>query len=246
MFPFSGKTVIFKASANKGAFMTDIAVLIPCYNEAVTVAAVIGQAKAALPDATVYVYDNNSTDETADIAERAGAVVRSVSARGKGSVVRQMFKEIDADIYIMTDGDATYDLSRAPDLIRRLTEQNLQMVVGRRVHADKAAYRSGHCIGNKALTGLVRFLFKTQVRDMMSGFRVFTKEFAKSFPAKSNGFELETELTVFAARNNLLVGEVETAYFARPRGSVSKLSTYKDGMKILLMIVRLFLHVTTH
>lgn len=222
--------------------MTDIAVLIPCYNEAAAVAAVIGQAKAALPGAVVYVYDNASTDGTADVAERAGAVVRSVSARGKGSVVRQMFKEIDADIYMMTDGDATYDLSRAPDLIRRLTEQNLQMVVGRRVHADKAAYRSGHCVGNKALTGLVRFLFKTRVRDMMSGFRVLTKEFVKSFPAKSDGFELETELTVFAARNNLPVGEVETAYFARPQGSVSKLSTYKDGMKILLMIIRLFLH----
>ena len=222
--------------------MTDIAVLIPCYNEAAAIAAVVKQAKAALPDATVYVYDNNSTDETADIAERAGAVVRPVLARGKGSVVRQMFNDIDADIYIMADGDATYDLSRAPDLIRKLTEKKLQMVVGTRVHADKAAYRSGHCFGNKALTGLVRFLFKTQTRDMLSGFRAFTKEFVKSFPAQSNGFELETELTVFAARNKLPVGEIKTAYFARPQGSVSKLSTYKDGMKILLMIVRLFLH----
>lgn len=222
--------------------MTDIAVLIPCYNEAATIAAVVKQAKAALPDATVYVYDNNSTDETADIAERAGAVVRPVLARGKGSVVRQMFNDIDADIYIMADGDATYDLSRAPDLIRELTEKKLQMVVGTRVHADKAAYRSGHSFGNKALTGLVRFLFKTRTRDMLSGFRAFTQEFVKSFPAQSNGFELETELTVFAARNKLPVGEIKTAYFARPQGSVSKLSTCKDGMKILLMIVRLFLH----
>ena len=168
--------------------------------------------------------------------------MRPVLARGKGSVVRQMFNDIDADIYIMADGDATYDLSRAPDLIRELTEKKLQMVVGTRVHADKAAYRSGHCFGNKALTGLVRFLFKTQTRDMLSGFRAFTKEFVKSFPAQSNGFELETELTVFAARNKLPVGEIKTAYFARPQGSVSKLSTCKDGMKILLMIVRLFLH----
>ncbi len=233
---------MYRFRSTESKLMTDIAVLIPCYNEAATIAAVVKQAKAALPDATVYVYDNNSTDETADIAERAGAVVRPVLARGKGSVVRQMFNDIDADIYIMADGDATYDLSRAPDLIRELTEKKLQMVVGTRVHADKAAYRSGHSFGNKALTGLVRFLFKTRTRDMLSGFRAFTQEFVKSFPAQSNGFELETELTVFAARNKLPVGEIKTAYFARPQGSVSKLSTCKDGMKILLMIVRLFLH----
>lgn len=168
--------------------------------------------------------------------------MRSVSERGKGSVVRRMFQDIDADVYIMADGDTTYDIARAPDLIRELTEKGLQMVIGRRKHSDAAAYRSGHCLGNKALTGLARLLFRIQTRDMLSGFRVFTKEFVKSFPAKSHGFELETEMTIFAAKNKLPVGEIETAYFARPRGSVSKLSTCKDGMKILLTIIRLFLH----
>ncbi|HBO58726.1 MAG TPA: glycosyl transferase [Alphaproteobacteria bacterium] len=222
--------------------MSKIAVLVPCRNEAVTIGDVVKQAQAALPDAGIYVYDNKSTDGSAEIARKAGAVVQNVSERGKGGVMRRMFQDIDADIYIMTDGDTTYDIARAPDLIRELTGKHLQMVVGKRKHSDAAAYRAGHCFGNKALTGLVRLLFHAQTHDMMSGFRVFTKEFAKSFPAKSNGFELETEMTIFAAKNNLPVGEIETDYFARPRGSVSKLSTYKDGAKILLMIIRLFLH----
>lgn len=222
--------------------MPQTAVIIPCYNEAVAIADVVKQAKSVLPDATVYVYDNESTDGSAEIARQAGALVRSVSERGKGSVVRRMFQDIDADIYIMADGDTTYDIARAPDLIRELTEKGLQMVIGRRKHSDAAAYRSGHCLGNKVLTGLARLLFRIQTRDMLSGFRVFTKEFVKSFPAKSHGFELETEMTIFAAKNKLPVGEIETAYFARPRGSVSKLSTCKDGMKILLTIIRLFLH----
>lgn len=215
------------------------AVLIPCYNEEKTVEAVVEQAKKALPDAKVYVYDNNSTDDTAKIAARAGAVVRRVSRQGKGSVVRRMFADIDADVYVMTDGDLTYDLEAAPRLIDILINEQKDMVVGTRKEQEKEAYPLFHRFGNLFLTGLVRFLFGIRQTDMLSGLRVFSKRFVKTFPARSNGFEIETELNVFTAMNSLPFAEAETRYFARPEGSFRKLSTLKDGFKVLFMIFRL-------
>lgn len=216
-----------------------IAVLIPCYNEEKSVAPVIRDAKKYLPDAEVYVYDNNSTDKTAEVARAAGAVVCTSTCQGKGSTVQRMFSDIDADIYVMTDGDTTYDLSRAPELIRELIDGRLDMVVGARREKQEEAYRRGHRFGNFMLTRLVQIFFKQPLKDMLSGFRVFSKRFVKTFPAHSPGFEIETELTVFTCSSRLPFKEVETDYFARPEGSESKLSTYKDGFKILLMIINL-------
>ncbi|MBO4643411.1 MAG: glycosyltransferase [Alphaproteobacteria bacterium] len=217
-----------------------VAVLIPCYNEAEAIAAVVQKAKQVLPAAKIYVYDNNSTDNTAQIAARAGAIVRFVRQQGKGSVVRRMFADIDADIYVMTDGDMTYDLDTLPHLIDTLLLEHNDMVVGTRKEQQREAYRFGHRFGNVLLTFLVRILFGIKQTDMLSGLRVFSKRFVKTFPACSNGFEIETELNVFTAMNKLPYAEVETNYFARPEGSFSKLSTIKDGFKILFMILRLF------
>lgn len=219
--------------------MTKIAVLIPCYNEEKSIAKVIADVKQYLPSAKVYVYDNNSTDKTAEIAKKSGAVVRFENRQGKGNVVRRMFADIDADVYVMTDGDETYDLSRCKDLINYLQDNNLDMVVGARKEVENDAYRIGHRSGNFILTKLVQIFFSQKLKDMLSGFRVFSREYVKTFPAQSTGFEIETELTVYALSSHLPMAEIETDYFSRPSGSYSKLSTYKDGLKILKTIFTL-------
>ena len=217
-----------------------IAVLVPCYNEQAAVADVIGGFRAALPSAAIYVYDNNSTDRTAEVARQAGAIVRRETRQGKGHVVRRMFSDIEADIYVLVDGDATYDAPSAPALVANLVENRRDMVVGARVDREKAAYRRGHRTGNRLLTGFVASVFGRSFTDILSGYRVFSRRFVKSFPVLSGGFEIETELTIHALQLDLPVGEMETPYFARPEGSESKLNTWRDGLRILWMIVRLF------
>lgn len=217
----------------------EIAVLVPCYNEEAAIAKVVSDFRTALPTATVYVYDNNSTDGTARVAREAGAEVRGEYRRGKGNVVRRMFQDIEADVYVMVDGDDTYDASVAPQLVARLVEENLDMVVGRRVETHQAAYRAGHRLGNAVLTGLVRWLFGANIVDMLSGYRVFSRRFVKSFPSFSREFEIETELTVHAMQMKMPVAEVDTNYKERPPGSTSKLRTFRDGWRILLTITNL-------
>ena len=217
-----------------------IAVLVPCYNEEVAIGDTVTGFREALPQASVYVYDNNSKDRTREVAARAGAIVRSESLQGKGNVVRRMFADIDADIYVMVDGDATYDPSSAREMIDLLVTQNLDMVVGKRVHTQSEAYRAGHVLGNRMLTTFLAALFGTRFTDILSGYRVFSRRYAKSFPALAVGFETETELTVHALTLALPIAEVETRYFARPEGSASKLSTYRDGFRILRMMLVLF------
>jgi len=217
-----------------------IAVLIPCFNEAAAIASVVAGFKAALPAAAIYVYDNNSTDETAGIAAAAGATVRREPLQGKGNVVRRMFADIDADVYVMADGDSTYDPACAPDMIRLLTAEKLDMVVATRVAAADAAYRHGHRFGNKLLTRAVAHLFGNRFTDILSGYRVFSRRFVKSFPVLSRGFEIETELSVHALELDLAVGELPTPYYARPQGSTSKLSTWRDGLRILSTVVGLY------
>jgi glycosyltransferase involved in cell wall biosynthesis len=216
-----------------------VAVLIPCYNEAVAIPRVVAGFRAALPDATVYVYDNNSRDGTRDAAAAAGAVVRGESLQGKGNVVRRMFADIEADIYVLVDGDDTYDAAAAPAMVRLLREERLDMVTGIRVTEIEAAYRPGHRFGNLVLTGMVRLIFGDRITDMLSGYRAFSRRFVKSFPALAQGFETETEFTVHALELRLPVGELKTAYRDRPPGSVSKLSTFRDGWRILRTIVSL-------
>ncbi|MEP7329451.1 MAG: glycosyltransferase family 2 protein [Betaproteobacteria bacterium] len=218
-----------------------IAVLVPCYNEALTVAKVVAQFRAALPDCIVYVYDNRSTDGTGDIARGAGAVVRREERPGKGGVMRRMFAEIDADIYVVTDGDATYDAERAPEMVERLQRDDLDVVTGIRDHENRdAAYRSGHQFGNQAFNWLLGVLFGERPTDMFSGYRAMSRRFVKSFPAEARGFEIETELTVHALDLRVPVAEVRTRYFERPEGSASKLSTYRDGLRILATMAKLF------
>jgi glycosyltransferase involved in cell wall biosynthesis len=219
---------------------THIAVLVPCYNEATTIAAVVRDFRHALPEAAVYVFDNNSADGTAAVAREAGAIVRAVSDQGKGNVIRRMFADIEADAYVLVDGDGTYDATAAPQLVRTLLCGGLDMVVGTRVSDVRDAYRAGHRFGNRVLTQCVATLFGQTFTDMLSGYRVFSRRFVKSFPAHSAGFETETELTVHALELRMPVAEVATAYGARPEGSTSKLNTWADGLRILLMIVRLF------
>jgi glycosyltransferase involved in cell wall biosynthesis len=214
-----------------------IAVLIPCYNEAVAIGKVVGDFRAALPQAAIYVYDNNSTDGTADAARAAGAVVRTEMLQGKGNVVRRMFADVQADVYVLADGDDTYQASAAPDMIRLLLDQQLDMVNGVRVTRIDAAYRQGHRLGNRVLTGVVRRIFGDRVHDMLSGYRVFSRRFVKSFPALASGFETETEFTVHALELSMPVGEIASAYKERPAGSMSKLRTYSDGLRILRTIV---------
>ena len=218
----------------------DIVVLIPCYNEAATIVDVVTQFKKVLPNCTLYVYDNASTDNTASIAMKAGAVVKHEENRGKGNVVRRMFADIDADIYVMVDGDNTYDANRAPELIQVLIDRQLDMVVGSRQeksHVDKnAVYRFGHRIGNQFFSYLIAKLFGRQFQDVFSGYRVFSRRFVKSFPAMSHGFDIETELTIHSLELRLPTAEIPTAYGARPQGSTSKLNSYKDGFKILMRI----------
>jgi len=217
-----------------------VAVLVPCYNEAVAVAQVVRDFAAALPQATVFVYDNNSTDDTVSVARSAGAEVFRETRQGKGFVVRRMFTDIEADIYVLVDGDATYDAPSAPRMIARLIEDRCDMVVGIRVDQTVAAYRAGHRTGNRLLTGFVANVFGRSFTDMLSGYRVFSRRFVKSFPLLSAGFEIETELTIHALELGLAVAEIETPYYARPEGSESKLSTWSDGFRILWTIIQLY------
>jgi glycosyltransferase involved in cell wall biosynthesis len=217
----------------------EIAVLVPCFNEEAAIGKVVADFRAALPAATIYVYDNNSTDGTVAVARQAGAEVRGEYRRGKGNVVRRMFQDVEADVYVMVDGDDTYDASVAPRLVARLVDENLDMVVGRRVETHQAAYRAGHRLGNAVLTGLVRWLFGAKIVDMLSGYRVFSRRFVKSFPSFSREFEIETELTVHAMQMRMPVAELDTDYKERPPGSASKLRTFRDGWRILLTITNL-------
>jgi glycosyltransferase involved in cell wall biosynthesis len=217
-----------------------IAVMIPCYNEAATIAAVVRDFRTQLPHADIYVYDNNSKDETVRLAEEAGAIVRRETQQGKGHVVRRMLSDIDADVYLMVDGDDTYDAAAAPQMVQMIVDQSLAMVVARRIHQQADAYRSGHVLGNKLFTLAVEKLFGRTFTDILSGYRALSRRFVKSFPLTSAGFEVETELSVHALTLKLPVAEIDSLYKVRPKGSVSKLSTYKDGFRILYMIIRLF------
>jgi glycosyltransferase involved in cell wall biosynthesis len=217
-----------------------IAVLVPCFNEEAAIAKVVADFRAALPEATIYVYDNNSTDRTVEVARAAGALVRRETHQGKGNVVRRMFADVDADIYVLVDGDATYDAPSARTMIARLTEDRLDMVVAARVEEEKAAYRLGHRTGNLLLTSFFASVFRATFTDILSGYRVFSRRFVKSFPVLSGGFEIETELAVHALELGLAVAEVSTPYYARPQGSVSKLSTWRDGWRILRTMLGLY------
>jgi len=217
-----------------------IAVLLPCYNEEATIGATVTGFLKALRGATVYVYDNNSRDRTREVATKAGAVVRSEKQQGKGHVVRRMFADVDADVYVMADGDLTYDPEAAPAMVEMLLADQLDMVVGTRRHEAKDAYRGGHVIGNRLFTGLLAGLFGRSFSDIFSGYRVFSRRFVKSFPVLSSGFEIETEISVHALELRMPVGEVETIYAARPEGSESKLSTVSDGWRILKTIATLY------
>lgn len=217
-----------------------IAVLLPCRNEAAAIAKVIEQFRTALPSAAIHVFDNASTDNTATLAAQAGAQVHHVAKPGKGNVVRRMFADVDADIYVLADGDATYHAPSAPKLIEQLCEGGYDMVVGTRVHEDQGAYRSGHQFGNKMLTGVAQRIFGGSFSDMLSGYRIFSRRFVKSFPALAQGFEIETELTVHALELRMPCAEQATPYGARPEGSESKLSTYRDGFRILRTLAKLY------
>jgi glycosyltransferase involved in cell wall biosynthesis len=216
-----------------------VAVLVPCFNEEAAIAQVVRDFRAALPQAMVYVYDNNSTDRTVEVARAAGAVVRRETHQGKGNVVRRMFSDIDADVYVLVDGDATYDAPSAPKMIALLVEERLDMVVAARAHQDAAAYRPGHVTGNRLLTGFVDTVFGAKFSDILSGYRAFSRRFIKSFPVLSGGFEIETELTVHALELRCPIAEVATPYRDRPEGSVSKLRTFSDGFRILRTIMKL-------
>jgi glycosyltransferase involved in cell wall biosynthesis len=217
-----------------------VAVLLPCRNEEAAISATVAAFRAALPDAVVYVFDNGSTDNTVKFARDAGAIIRSESTPGKGNVVRRMFADIDADVYVLADGDATYDASAAPTMMHELVEGRLDMVVGVRSSQAKAAYRPGHRLGNVILTGVLSRIFGHSFNDVLSGYRVFSRRFVKSFPALSEGFEIETEISIHALELHMPVAEVVTIYSARPEGSTSKLSTFRDGWRILLTILTLF------
>jgi glycosyltransferase involved in cell wall biosynthesis len=227
-------------SQGAAALHCRIAVLVPCYNEEAAIQQVVEQFRAALPDAAIHVYDNNSTDGTRDAARKAGAIVGNETQQGKGHVVRRMFADIEADIYLLVDGDATYDAPSAPKMIAKLLDENLDMVVGRRIEKEQESYRRGHRFGNRLLTGFVAQVFGRGFDDILSGYRVFSRRFVKSFPALSTGFEIETELTVHALELGMPVGEVETPYFARLAGSESKLNTWRDGFRILWTILSLY------
>src|SRR5688572_30852491 len=217
-----------------------IAVLLPCFNEEATIGATVEGFRMALPAASIYVYDNNSCDRTREIAAAGGAVVRTERQQGKGHVVRRMFADIDADVYVMADGDLTYDPNSAQAMVDLLLADQLDMVVGTRRHDAKAAYRGGHVLGNRLFTGMLGRLFGRSFSDIFSGYRVFSRRFVKSFPVLSAGFEIETEISVHALELRMPVGELTTAYGARPEGSASKLSTYRDGWKILKTIGTLY------
>jgi glycosyltransferase involved in cell wall biosynthesis len=217
----------------------DIAVLIPCHNEARTVGTVVADFRRTLPGATILVYDNASTDGTAEVARDAGAVVRGVPLRGKGNVVRQMFADVEADVYVLVDGDDTYDAESAPEMVGRLVRESLDMVNGARVAEGAGAYRPGHQLGNRLLTGTIARLFGNRLTDLLSGYRVFSRRFVKSFPSLAEGFEIETEFSVHALQLRMPLSEIPTAYRERPEGSFSKLATWSDGFRILRTILAL-------
>ncbi|MCX5539977.1 glycosyltransferase family 2 protein [Paraburkholderia sp. CNPSo 3076] len=219
-----------------------IAVLIPCYNEEKAIGSVIRDFRAALPDAQIYVYDNNSSDRTAEVAQAAGAIVRTEVQQGKGHVVRRMFRDVEADLYVMVDGDDTYDASVAGHMVALALEGPHDLVNCVRREVEDAAYRGGHRFGNLMLTGVVRRIFGNRVQDMLSGYKVFSRRFVKSFPALSQGFDIETELTVHALELSLPVAHGEGTYRGRPDGSESKLRTYRDGWRILMLILKLIRH----
>jgi glycosyltransferase involved in cell wall biosynthesis len=217
-----------------------LAVLVPCFNEEVAIAKVVADFRAVLPEATIYVYDNNSTDRTAEVARRAGAVVGRETHQGKGNVVRRMFADVDADVIVLVDGDATYDAGSVRALVARLIQDRLDMVVAARIHHEEAAYRMGHRFGNRLFSAAVDWVFNATFTDILSGYRVFSRRFVKSFPVLSRGFEIEIELTVHALELELPTAEIATPYFARPIGSASKLSTWRDGFRILSTIANLY------
>ncbi|KYG98196.1 glycosyltransferase family 2 protein [Bradyrhizobium sp. DOA1] len=217
-----------------------IAVLVPCYNEEAAVATVVAGFRNVLPSAEIYVYDNNSRDRTVTVAREAGAIVRSQRRQGKGHVVRRMFADVDADVYVLVDGDATYDGPSATRMIDKLLDEHLDMVVGLRIDQSLAAYRLGHRTGNRMLTGFLAWTFGRDFQDILSGYRVFSRRFVKSFPVLSDGFEIETELAVHALELSLPVAEIETPYYARPEGSFSKLNTWRDGLRILGTMLKLY------
>ena len=219
---------------------TRIAVLLPCYNEEAAIGATVEGFRQALPEATIYVYDNNSRDRTREIAAAAGAVVRTETQQGKGCVVRRMFADIEADVYLMADGDLTYDPAYAQQMVDLLVSEQFDMVVGTRKHDATEAYRGGHVIGNRLFTRLLAGLFGRSFTDIFSGYRAFSRRFVKSFPVLSQGFEIETEMSVHALELRMPVGELETRYLARPEGSHSKLSTFRDGWRILKAIITLY------
>ncbi len=227
------------ANAPEAMTVARIAVLVPCYNEEAAIATVVRDFRASLPAATIYVYDNNSKDQTVTRAREAGAAVRSETRQGKGNVVRRMFADIEADVYVLVDGDDTYDAAAAPALIAKLVEEGLDIVSGQRVATGQSAYRPGHVLGNRMLTGLTATMFRVKLNDLLTGYRIMSRRFVKSFPFTAEGFGIETELTVHAVRLLMPMAEVETRYKERPEGSVSKLSTYRDGFKILFTIAAL-------
>jgi glycosyltransferase involved in cell wall biosynthesis len=238
-FPVADQTTT-SAQKARGFDRYVIAVLVPCHNEEAAIAKVVKDFRAALPTARIFVFDNNSTDNTTAAARAAGAEVFAVKHRGKGFVVRRMFTDVEAEIYVLVDGDATYDAPSVCHMIELLLEDRLDMVVGNRVDREQAAYRVGHRTGNWLLTSFVGLMFGRISKDMLSGYRVFSRRFVKSFPVLSGGFEIETELTIHALELGLAVAEIDTPYYARPEGSVSKLNTWHDGFRILRTIVRLY------
>ena len=222
--------------------MDKIAVLIPCYNEEKTVAKVVSDFKRVLPEAVIYVYNNNSTDRTAELAREAGAVVRNEYMQGKGNVIRRMFREIDAQCYIMADGDDTYPAEDAPEMVRLVLEQQADMVVGDRLSSTYFTEntRPFHNLGNRLVRGSIQLLFRNNIKDIMTGYRAFSYEFVKTFPVISKGFEIETEMSIHAVNANMHLENVVIGYRDRPEGSVSKLNTYSDGFKVLRTIARLY------
>src|SRR5215472_4981492 len=213
-----------------------VAVLVPCYNEEATIGKVVRDFHEVLPDSAIYVYDNNSRDQTMARAREAGAIVRSEQRQGKGNVVRRMFADIEADIYVLVDGDDTYDADSAPGMVASLVAARADILTARRIHTDAAAYRPGHVMGNRLLTGLAALLFDVKLTDMLSGYRVMSRRFVKSFPLTAQGFGIETELTIHAVRLMMPMMEMDTRYKERPVGSVSKLNTWRDGFRILTTI----------
>ncbi|MDJ0916526.1 MAG: glycosyltransferase family 2 protein [Woeseiaceae bacterium] len=226
-----------RAASGRDRRSTRIAILVPCFNEESTIGTVIDDFRRAIPESVVYVYDNNSTDRTIEVAEEHGAIVRTELMQGKGHVVRRMFADIEADVFILVDGDDTYDAAAAPAMVSELLDNGLDMITGRRIETSTEAYRFGHRFGNKLLTSLVSAPFGRRVSDLLSGYRVLSRRFVKSFPVLSGGFEIETELTVHALELGMPQAEVDTHYKERPEDSESKLNTYRDGARILRTII---------